>query len=55
MINLTHVKLHHQMIEEQCCNTGSFVNAYKSKSVLSQLRRRIGKGLVKIGDAMQKN
>ncbi len=55
MINLYDVKLHQQILEEQCGKTISLAGPSRSRKLMGQMRQLIGRRLVKIGDSMQKN
>lgn len=56
MINLTHVKLHHQMIEEQFNNTNSRSQSIKrrKRNIVGDVLTFVGNHLIKLGDALLK-
>jgi hypothetical protein len=55
MINLTHVKLHHQMIEEQFNKTVSLASGSKGqRGIVNDVLEFLGSHLIKLGDALLK-
>lgn len=55
MINLYQVKLHQQMLEEQCSRTVIMDSTTRTSKLMNHLKRQLGKGLVRIGDSIQKS
>ena len=56
MINLTHVKMHHQMIEEQFNNTHSRSKSFNSRksNIVGDVLEFLGSHLIKLRDALLK-
>ena len=55
MINLYQIKLHQQLLEEQCSRTIISDSLSKGSKLMNHLKRQLGKGLVRMGDSIQKS